>query len=407
MHILAPFFPTVRFFLGIALSVQIAFFQPPEPPDQASPGLIPPQAITSQTNSPQFTGCTAQVVSGVSAAYEQEVVELVNAERTAKGLPPLKRVPHLDDAARYHATDMVQDKYFQHDSYDRVNNQLKFACRWSDRVAGFYENWSNLGENLAQGYASPADAMAGWMSSQGHRDNILNPSFTEIGVGYATGAYWSQDFGKRSDSYPVIINNEADTTASREVTLYVYGSWGEIRLRNNQDAWAGWQPFRNTLPWQLPNQSGLHTVSAELRSGSTVVSSSDQIELIGISNQAQLGNLPDTLHFTYSIADQRLSPSQIAVTPINTGNQTVLSWALSVEGNWFTATPAEGRTPGAFTVTPAAFDPGSPNSYSGSITVAVTSPAGTAGSPHRITLVLDVVEKPVRMIYMPILTNRR
>ena len=65
--------------------------------------------------------------------------------------------------------------------------------------------WSGAGENIAAGYASPEDVMDGWMNSQGHRANILNCAFRDIGVGYVylandTGQvnyrhYWTQDFG--------------------------------------------------------------------------------------------------------------------------------------------------------------------------------------------------------------------
>ena len=58
-----------------------------------------------------------------------------------------------------------------------------------------------MGENIAAGYPTPAAVMDAWMNSAGHRANILNCAFAEIGVGHATGgpfgAYWTQDFGTR------------------------------------------------------------------------------------------------------------------------------------------------------------------------------------------------------------------
>lgn len=56
--------------------------------------------------------------------------------------------------------------------------------------------WSTYGENVAYGYSTPEKVMEGWMNSQGHRENILNCSFKEIGIGLAQpGNYWTQDFG--------------------------------------------------------------------------------------------------------------------------------------------------------------------------------------------------------------------
>jgi uncharacterized protein YkwD len=56
--------------------------------------------------------------------------------------------------------------------------------------------YTTAGENIAKGQQSPEDVMNAWMNSDGHRKNILNPDFTEIGVGYVKGdtTYWTQQF---------------------------------------------------------------------------------------------------------------------------------------------------------------------------------------------------------------------
>jgi uncharacterized protein YkwD len=65
-----------------------------------------------------------------------------------------------------------------------------------DRITRAGYTWSAYGENVAYGYATPEQVMNGWMNSPGHRANILNCSFKEIGVGLAQpGSYWTQDFG--------------------------------------------------------------------------------------------------------------------------------------------------------------------------------------------------------------------
>ncbi|HEX7973052.1 MAG TPA: CAP domain-containing protein [Anaerolineales bacterium] len=201
--------------------------------------LLPGQ--WASPNAPEYTGCGGASAPVDNPAYEQQVVELVNQARLESQLPPLKRVKELDEAAVYHAVDMAQDRYFQHDSYDLVDGKLTFVCAWSSRVGSFYSGWSSLAENLAIGYATPAAVMNGWLNSAGHKSNILSAGNWEIGVGYSSqGAYWAQDFGQRSGVYPLVIDREADATGSLSVSIYVYGTWKEIRLRNEDGPWSAW-----------------------------------------------------------------------------------------------------------------------------------------------------------------------
>lgn len=244
--------------------------------------LVPPMAAGAAEALAYDTGCGGAAPGAVNAAYEQQVVEAVNRERKAQGLPPLKLVSELTNAARYHAKDMADDDYFEHDTYDRSGGNLVLACTTFTRLSYFYP-WTSAAENIAASYATPQDAMAGWMSSPGHRTNILSTSNWEIGVGYwaggSWGKYWVQDFGRRSNVYPLVINDEAAATRNRSVTLYVYGSWTEMRLKNDQEAFGAWVPFSNTVPWTLANVSGERTVTVEVRSGATTRSSSDTIAL--------------------------------------------------------------------------------------------------------------------------------
>ena len=92
-----------------------------------------------------FTGCGGFTVPVVNSQYEARVFELVNVERTSRGIPPLKRVTLLDNAGRYHAKDMADDNYFNHDSYDRSGSNLVSACAWSTRITSFYSGWSSPG----------------------------------------------------------------------------------------------------------------------------------------------------------------------------------------------------------------------------------------------------------------------
>lgn len=92
----------------------------------------------------------------------------------------------LGAAAAWHSSDMETDGYFSHDSND--------GTPWDQRIAGFYGGgW--IGENIAWGYDSPyAAVIEGWMCSDGHRANIMNDAWQELGTG-VSGVYWTQDFG--------------------------------------------------------------------------------------------------------------------------------------------------------------------------------------------------------------------
>jgi uncharacterized protein YkwD len=127
-----------------------------------------------------------------SEAFEEEVVSLTNLERTKKGLPALEDNEDLTRAARYHASDMNKDDYFNHDSYDRVKGTLSFVADTFSRISRFHP--SPAAENIARGQESPQEVVAAWMNSPGHRANILKANAKSVGVGYKNG-YWVQNFG--------------------------------------------------------------------------------------------------------------------------------------------------------------------------------------------------------------------
>jgi uncharacterized protein YkwD len=250
-----------------------------------SSASLPPKATAPAGSAAHEKGCSGTAPAPTNAAWEQQVIELVNRQRKANGLPPLKQVPALTDAARFYAKDMVDDDYFGpgHDSYDRAGDRLVKACAWTARIGSFYTGASALAENIGEGYPSPEAVVTGWMGSAGHRANILNGSYWETGVGYQAGASdehrWVEDFGRRRRVYPVVIDDEAASTDTLLVKLYVYGSWSEVRIQNDAEEFGPWQPFTSALAWSLANVEGLRTVSVEMRRGSTVTKASDTIEL--------------------------------------------------------------------------------------------------------------------------------
>jgi uncharacterized protein YkwD len=376
----------------------------PPPPPQVVISSITRTDDSPQPAAPDFSGCGGINQPVVNADYEQQVVDLVNTERANRGLPPYKRITALDEAARYHSADLGQDNYFKHDSYDRSGGNLVLVCNTWTRIGKYYTG--ALGENIAAGYGTPQSVMTGWMNSTGHRNNILSTNNWEIGVGYASVSgsdytrYWTQDFGRRSGVYPLVINRDAAGTDSRSVTLYVYGGFQQMRLKNDSGSWSDWQTFQNNLVWTISNGVGTHTVTAELKTGSTVVSSSDTIYL----RQAdpELGNLPDALTFLYSIPQARLTPLTLTLVPIDVGTHDPLTWTLAQTGTWFSAAPVSGTSPQSFQITPGSFVTNTPAVYAGLITVTVSDPPGTIGSPHRIDLTLRVIDAPFVETYLPL-----
>lgn len=370
--------------------------------------LISSTLIQEQPNAPLSHGCGGDILPVISAEFEQEVVYLVNQERTSLGVAPFKRSTSLDEAARYHAYDLGQDDYFAHDSYDRQDGELVFVCSTWNRIHNYYDGAS--GENIAAGYTTPASVVAAWMDSPGHRYNILNSGSWEIGVGYFEGAggyytYWAQDFGRQDGVFPLIINNDAPATDAPQVSLYIYGLWSEMRLRNDQGAWTDWQPFENQVAWELPLQNGEHTVSVEMRDGAATASSQDTIVLNGYEAEPQLNDLPDKITFTYDVATGKVFPSNIHLTPENVGSMDALVWDIDSQGAWFSVSPGSGVSPESFTISPDLSVPHPDGAQEGSVTLVVTSPADTVGSPHQITVSMLVVSGTLQSVYIPLLIN--
>jgi uncharacterized protein YkwD len=130
--------------------------------------------------------------TGTNSSYTSQVLSLTNVERAKVGCKALSEDSRLTKAAQDHSADMAAKNYFSHDSQD---GRSPF-----DRMKDVGYSFSAAAENIAMGQQTPASVMDAWMNSPGHKANILNCTYTELGVGYAvnkSGApYWTQDFGK-------------------------------------------------------------------------------------------------------------------------------------------------------------------------------------------------------------------
>ena len=130
---------------------------------------------------------TIPLVDSTVSAFENEVIRLVNVERSKKGLQPLRANWELSRVARFKSQDMVDNRYFSHTS-PTYGSPFQM-------IRSFGMTYRTAGENIAYGQRTPQAVVNAWMNSSGHRANILNASYTQIGVGYvADGHYWTQMF---------------------------------------------------------------------------------------------------------------------------------------------------------------------------------------------------------------------
>jgi uncharacterized protein YkwD len=133
-----------------------------------------------------FAACAGQDVAPTDPAAPAATLCLLNQERTARGLDPLAASPTLDKAAVAYARDMVARGFFDHVSPGggTMVDRMK-AAGWAPAGA-----WT-AGENIAWGtgrLATPAAIVDGWMHSPGHKANILNAAYGQVGIGIAAGA---------------------------------------------------------------------------------------------------------------------------------------------------------------------------------------------------------------------------
>ena len=132
-----------------------------------------------------------QTAEAATVSVQNQVIQLVNVQRTKAGCRALALDARLSRAAPPHSIDMAKRRYFSHTSLD--------GRTFAQRIRAQGYTGSIIGENIAAGYPTPKAVVDAWMKSPGHRANILNCRYTAIGVGSAVGGpyryYWTQDFG--------------------------------------------------------------------------------------------------------------------------------------------------------------------------------------------------------------------
>ncbi|GAA1157786.1 RNA polymerase sigma factor (sigma-70 family) [Kitasatospora gansuensis] len=157
---------------------------PTPTPTPAAPSPARTSAAPPATPSPATSAANRQ------ASAQQQVLDLVNSERSKNNCGPVKANSKLQAAAQGHSQDMAARNFFDHTNPDGNGPQPRIEA------AGY--RWSTWGENIARGQQDAAAVMDAWMKSPGHRANILNCAFTEMGLGthFASGGpWWTQNFG--------------------------------------------------------------------------------------------------------------------------------------------------------------------------------------------------------------------
>jgi uncharacterized protein YkwD len=183
--------------LAPAASASVSSAQSTQPPlAHIALGISQPPrahiALRHSGNQPACANANARATGTSKPALRAAVVCLINRQRARHHLPRLQAMSSLDSSAQGWTNVMVSTGQFTHGS--------DFAARIS--AVGFH--WSVAGENIATGYRTPNQVVTAWMASTGHCQNILNPTYADVGTGIsarpvghlAGGATWTQDFGR-------------------------------------------------------------------------------------------------------------------------------------------------------------------------------------------------------------------
>lgn len=162
---------------------------PPVPVPTPTPTPVPePTPVPTPTPPPTPTPVPTPVPDPVPGDSISQVLALHNQERAKVGLPALLVHTALRQAARLHAVDMEGREEMSHYGADGSDPGVRITRQ------GYV--WRTYGENIAAGQTTAEQVMRAWMSSPGHKDNILRASFKEIGIG-RSGNYWTVNFGAR------------------------------------------------------------------------------------------------------------------------------------------------------------------------------------------------------------------
>lgn len=160
-------------------------------------GLVMPNNITSTDNLKSNTATNNTSTSensvdvqglaalptnysiNVQASAEQKILELMNAKRTEAGLKPLTIDNTLVQVARYKSDNMIQNNFFSHTNPD--------GTKWTNWLQTIGYKYTTSGENIAYNTYDAVELFNQWWNSPGHRANMMNASYTKVGIGVIQG----------------------------------------------------------------------------------------------------------------------------------------------------------------------------------------------------------------------------
>ena len=153
--------------------------------------MVAGMPVTAATAAESTSGRTNVLRADPETEVQQSVLALVNAERAEHGCPELSLDERLIEAAREHAAEMADHRFFAHRSLDGDDAGERV------REAGY--RWRGYAENIARGQDNPREVVDDWMDSRPHRENILDCDLREVGIGLAFDRdhepYWVQNLG--------------------------------------------------------------------------------------------------------------------------------------------------------------------------------------------------------------------
>jgi uncharacterized protein YkwD len=157
--------------------------------NQVTTNLIDNSNETKESNSTSVTSNTADVNGlpklpqnysiSIQCAAENKIFELMNQKRTEAGLKPLVLDNNLIQIARYKSDHMIQYNYFDHTTPEGNN--------WTSWLQEIDYRYTTTGENIAYNNYEPVELFNQWWNSPGHRANMMNPSYTKVGIGVISG----------------------------------------------------------------------------------------------------------------------------------------------------------------------------------------------------------------------------
>jgi uncharacterized protein YkwD len=223
---------------------------------------------------------------------EARTVYLGNLARRDNGRPPLRWNRQLTYAARWFSWDSTENR--PAGFCDRQDTNGNWP---DDRALAFGYLGSAGAENVLCSYVTPQSAIQSWMNSPGYRANLLDPNWREVGLGYyrrdSDGrGYITQDLGNDTAYAPVVIENEALSTTTPNVSLYIYdratttgfrglGAATEMMVSNDACfVGAAWEPYTANRTWTLGSGEGWRSVYVKTRDAlNRTLTASDNIYL--------------------------------------------------------------------------------------------------------------------------------